>query len=175
MRTAVLGFTNMGTFEARRHILTDLVAAGPNAWADRRLQILRTASKRCAEFLDRFRTDAGSGPSPTRMHCRHGPCARIKQQNRDAICSTNANRPTHFVRNKCVAFPLAVAKITCNANIRGVDLPQRQGRKGSAYARLKSVFLPFVSVPCRTQQKTNKNTKFHDQRETVASFRACLY
>ena len=75
------------------------------------------------------------------MHSSDSAVAGIDQQNRDAVCDSNADTLAGFVGDERIAFALAIFDAGCIDNAVGVDLPQRDACFRIRQTRAEAVFL----------------------------------
>jgi hypothetical protein len=74
-----------------------------------------------AHCLHSFEPDFRNGTSPARVNGGHRFESNIRQQDRQAVGSSNGQQNSRFIRNQGIALPDQSSGISCK-DIRGVHL-----------------------------------------------------
>jgi hypothetical protein len=131
------------------HLRPNLKAASSDSGSDRDHEVLRPGSEFARQCLHCVRHNVRNSTAPTGVHRGHNPISAIGHQNRQAICGSNRQLNPGLIGNQGIAIAYD-ARMPCNENVVGVDLPRRRqpfgGRPSGGKTCTKAVAEPSEPV-----------------------------
>jgi hypothetical protein len=108
--SSIWASSGVGRRELSRNVRAYFVATLPNAGANRRENVRRLTSEVLFQHSNGSSDDLSGAAAPTGMHCADCTFTPVKEQYRDAICGSDADGSSDFVREQSVTLRFPVLK-----------------------------------------------------------------